>query len=75
MARRILENVCETREAFIARRIRWAADRYREEDVLPTRCQLETRASAYDIRGRPAVKSVVDDALRMLASSVTHCDQ
>ena len=75
MTRRMLEKVCETREAFSARRIRWVADSHREEDVLPTRCQLETRARVYDIRGWPAVKAVVDDALRMLASSLTHFDR
>src|SRR6266446_9620779 len=35
-----LQEVIETREAFALRRIRWVAECYRQEDILPTRSQL-----------------------------------
>ena len=65
--------VCqEPREGFGLRRVRWAAQRYAEERVCPTRYQLELRAGILAMRKLPPIHQAVDDALRTLGPFKGH---
>jgi hypothetical protein len=64
---KVLDKVVETRLQFDLRRLRWAADSFREENVSPSRSALLQRASiGSDIWEVPAVKTATDAALRAL---------
>lgn len=62
-----LENSLETIDAFDNRRIKWAAARFQQEQIFPTKTQLLIRAGAYDRRESPLVQQAADDALCMLS--------
>jgi hypothetical protein len=62
-----LSEVVETRVQFAKRRLRWAADCYRQENILPTRTALAIRASfGCDIWDVPEVKDAIEATLRSL---------
>lgn len=65
--RKALEEVVETRFEFANRRLRWAADSFRKENLSPCRSALLLRASiGSDIWEVPSVKATTDAALRSL---------
>lgn len=68
----VLAVVAETREQYAVRRIRWAADLYRLEGILPREWQLVMRANVYSLREVSAVKCAVEEALNMLKSKLSH---
>jgi Tn7-like transposition protein D/TniQ len=66
-----LEEVIETSEAFVIRRVQWLAECYQQENVRPTSTQFMTRGSFYLPQARwKSVKDAVDDALRMLGADL-----
>ncbi|MDT4895933.1 MAG: hypothetical protein QOH25_1010 [Acidobacteriota bacterium] len=68
---KVLLNATETRTELAIRRIRWAADRFKEENIIPSQTKLLIRALVYgDIWQLIAVKKVVKQALRAIAASV-----
>jgi Tn7-like transposition protein D/TniQ len=67
----ILAGVVETREQYAVRRVWWAADLYRQEDVLPREWQLVMRANVYSLREVSAVKCAVEGTMSMLISKLS----
>jgi len=67
----VLSSVVETREQYAVRRVRWTADLFYQEDVLPREWQLMLRANVYSLREVSAVECVVEDALNMLKSKIS----
>lgn len=67
----VLAGVVETREQYAVRRVWWAADLYRQEDVLPREWQLVIRANVYSLKAVSAVKCAVEGAMCMLISKLS----
>lgn len=62
-----LEQVSETITAFAVRRVRWAADCYREEHAPAARWKLQIRAAvSNNLAQDPVVKAVLEDCSRLL---------
>jgi hypothetical protein len=62
--RKALEKVVETRLQFALRRLRWAAETFREENLTPSRCALTKRAGIYsDLWHEPTLKNAIDTVL------------
>lgn len=53
-------------EAFAIRQIRWAAARYRQEHLVPTKAQLLRSSVAWRLRESPLVQQAADEELLML---------
>jgi len=66
----VLASVIETREHYAIRRIRWAADLFIEEGVLPRYWQLISRANIYSLRGKPEIKVVIEAAIKKLTATL-----
>jgi hypothetical protein len=66
---KVLAESVETHETFAARRVRWAAELYRQEALCPTYRQLVERASVRaDLVARwPLVQKAMESALQMLS--------
>ncbi len=67
LAAQALQEAIESREAFAVRRIWWVVERYRRENIFPTRSQLMVRASVYGVADKPQVKQAIDSALETLS--------
>lgn len=67
----VLAGVVETRGQYAVRRVWWAADLYRQEDVLPREWQLVMRANVYILREALAVKCAIEEAMNMLRSRLS----
>jgi hypothetical protein len=65
-----LVSMVETREQYAVRRVRWAADLYRQEGLVPREWQLIMRACVYNLRGNSSVKCAIDVAVRLLESKL-----
>ncbi|MBD2541392.1 TnsD family Tn7-like transposition protein, partial [Coleofasciculus sp. FACHB-SPT36] len=62
-----LEELAETREEFAIRRIQWASECFREENVYPKRWQLLRQAGIRpDLAEAPQVKEAITLALKSL---------
>lgn len=66
----VLVSVVETREQYAVRRVRWAAELYRQEGLMPREWQLMMRACVYSLRGNSAVKCAIEVAMRLLESEL-----
>ena len=66
----VLVSVVETREQYAVRRVRWAAELYRREGLMPPEWQLMMRACVYSLRENSAVKCAIDVAMRLLESEL-----
>lgn len=67
----VLAGVIETREEHAVRRVRWAADLYLREKVVPQQWQLLLRANVYRDRDTRIVRDEIQSALRMLNYELT----
>jgi len=67
----VLAGVVESREQYAVRRVWWAADLCRKENVLPREWQLVMRANVYSLKEVSAVKCAVEEALNMLNSKLS----
>ena len=62
-----LNKVSESIPAFAIRRIRWAAECYRKEQVPATRWKLQIRAAVgHEVAQDPTVEAALKDCSRML---------
>jgi hypothetical protein len=61
----VLASMVETREQYAVRRVWWAANLYSQEGV-PRKWQLVMKANVYSLGETSAVKSAVDEAMKML---------
>ncbi|MEH2039923.1 TnsD family transposase [Nostoc sp.] len=60
----VLAQLSETREEFAVRRVQWAADCFRQENIVPQRWQLVRRAGLRpEIRELPLVQEAIATAL------------
>jgi hypothetical protein len=77
LTNKALDEVSESQAAFAARRIRWAADCYRQEQVPAAAWQLQTQAAVSNKMARdPEVKAVLQEcaqALRAMSESGWEC--
>ncbi len=63
----LLNEVVETHEMFAVRRIRWAAELYKQENIYPTRWQLMKRSGVIEAQKKwPRVQFAIDAALESL---------
>ena len=63
----LLDEVVETHEMFAVRRIQWAAELYKQENISPTRWQLMKRSGVIEAHKKwPLVQSAIDAALESL---------
>jgi hypothetical protein len=63
-----LDEVCETREDFIIRRIWWAAQYIIEENLPTTRSEIISRSGARALLGSPHVRAAIETVLQMIPS-------
>ncbi|HEX3557918.1 MAG TPA: TnsD family Tn7-like transposition protein [Pyrinomonadaceae bacterium] len=66
----VLVRVVETREQYAIRRVRWSADLFIEEGVLPRYWQLVARANVYSLRGKPEIEAIIEAALQQLEATL-----
>lgn len=65
LTKKLLVELAETREEFAVRRVVWAADMFRQENVCPQRWQLVRRAGLNaKTRELPLVKDAIHSALK-----------
>lgn len=62
----VLASVVETRAQYAVRRVRWAAELYHQERLMPREWQLMMRANVYSLKGHSAVKCAIDEAMKLL---------
>lgn len=68
----VLAEVVETPEQIVIRRIQWVTERYRQENVYPSRNQLERRAGVYPkVKQSIQVQEAIAKALSILISMRT----
>ncbi|MBD2498894.1 TnsD family Tn7-like transposition protein [Nostoc sp. FACHB-280] len=69
LTKKLLVELAETREEFAVRRVLWAANMFRQEDVCPQRWQLVRRAGLNaKTRELPLVKDAIHSALESCAN-------
>jgi len=66
-----MARVIETRVEYAIRRIRWAAESFTHDRILPRPWQLMQRANVYSLRSVPEVKRAVNAALCLLESNLS----
>jgi hypothetical protein len=66
-----MAGVIETHVEYAVRRVRWAAESFIRDRILPRPWQLMQRANVYSLRSVPEVKSAVDAALCLLESTLS----
>jgi hypothetical protein len=67
LTNKTLDEVSESITAFAIRRVRWAAECYRHEQIPADRWKLQARAAVGNKMGRdPEVKTVVEECVRKL---------
>lgn len=64
----MLDSVVETREQYALRRIWWAANKFYQENLLPSKWKLISKANVYRLLAAPDIMRAIKDALDMLAS-------
>lgn len=68
---KVLGEVAESREEFAVRRVKWTADRFRQEHLCPQEWELVRRAGLRpEVRQLPVVKEAIAVALKSLAAAV-----
>lgn len=67
---KVLEEVCETREAHAIRRIEWVARNYLQQHRCPTRKQFIHRAGVAALINHPIVRDAIEVILAHLQESV-----
>jgi len=65
-----LAMVVENRVGYAVRRVRWAAECFIREGILPRTWQLVLKANVYSLRNVPEVKSAVDAAVAWIESNL-----
>jgi hypothetical protein len=64
----VLTEVIETREQFAVRRVEWATEYFRQQNISPAWSGLINLAGVYELREIPQVKEAIDAALQSLES-------
>jgi hypothetical protein len=64
----VLAEVIETREQFAVRRVEWATECFRKQNISPAWSGLILLAGVYELREIPQVKEAIDAALQSLES-------
>jgi hypothetical protein len=62
----ILDKLTETHEEAAIRRIKWAAECFRKENISPARSQLITLSGVVKLKDVPQVRDAIDAALQSL---------
>jgi hypothetical protein len=66
-----LEEFSETKEEFALRRIHWAAESFRRENLLPSRTSLSKRAGVWNAQKRwPSIERAINDELGNLGIDI-----
>jgi hypothetical protein len=73
----VLAEVIETREQFAVRRVQWATECFRQQNISPVWSGLINLAGVYELREIPQVKEAIDAALQSLEllSIVDRCQR
>jgi hypothetical protein len=64
----VLTEIVETREDFAIRRVEWAAECFRQQNISPAWSQIVLLSGVYALRAVPQVKKAIDTALQSLES-------
>jgi hypothetical protein len=70
-----LAEVIETREQFAVRRVQWATECFRQQNISPAWSGLINLAGVYQLREIPQVKEAIDAAMKSLESLSTFLDR
>ena len=71
MTAQVLARVVETRAEYAVRRIRWAAECFTREPLMPRPWQLILKANVYSLRTVPEVKTVIEAELSRIESNLS----
>lgn len=63
---RTIAEVVESRMEHTVRRIRWVANSYLQEGVIPREGQIADKANVYEIRELPEIRQAINGAVRMI---------
>jgi hypothetical protein len=73
LTNKALYDVSESKTSFAARRIRWAADCFREERIAPNKWKLQSRAAVSNkMAANQEIKAVCEECIRMLNEMREH---